>query len=369
MQQTIPGVYVRHNKGVTQVLQEDFATLFISFCEMDFEKPLVVLENFAQVHEYPFLQKNQFLCQCIDTYFANKGKKLYLLQYNFKSEESLDLIAFEAFIARQCDVLMDIEVLVALDVYHESVYKKRLSQKSIVGLQRTLNLYAVKTNRIALTDITSDLEERYLDVLAEGIVYYPWIVDKEKNLLPPSVFASALMSRFAKEGKFFNAVANKEMLNAIDVNEHLSKEKEAWLIQNGINPIVYVPHRGVRIWGSKTFNSKVATAVELRVLKYIKRNLIKIAKVYIFEPNDENLEDKLVMQVDNFLYKLWERGALVGTTKEEAYQIHAEQGILDGKENNLIIHVGVALVRPIEFIQIVLNKLAQDGTQSTLSVI
>ena len=58
--------------------------------------------------------------------------------------------------------------------------------------------------------------------------------------------------------------------------------------------------------------------------------------------------------IDSYLYGLWEQGALQGATPEAAYYVNVglgktmtSQDILEGRMN---VEIGVAAVRPAEFI-------------------
>ena len=58
--------------------------------------------------------------------------------------------------------------------------------------------------------------------------------------------------------------------------------------------------------------------------------------------------------IENFLILQWRAGALMGTTQEEAFFVKVglnetmtEQDILEGR---LIVEIGMAVVRPAEFI-------------------
>lgn len=368
MSSNIPGVFIKHNKSISQVLDEDFATLFLTFNDINFTNPLIVLKDYSQANKYKFIKKDIFLYKAIEVFFANKGNKLYILNYPIKSKKSFDILEFENFINRSCDTLMDLEVVVGLDLYSSNIYNEILGQKYIVSIQRVINNYCTKTNRLSITDIPNDFNSKYLDIFGETIIYSPWIRDKSSILLPPSVYVGAMLSKFADQDKLAASVANKEIFNAIDLESNLTKDEKSILLENRINPIILVPHQGVRIWGTKAFDSKVDTTSELRIMKYIKRNLYRIGKAYVFEPNDNNLKDKILMQVENFLYNLWEKGGLAGKVKDHAYHINGETTITDANDKILTINIAVALVKPIEFIYIELNKVAQDGTQSTLSI-
>jgi phage tail sheath protein FI len=74
----------------------------------------------------------------------------------------------------------------------------------------------------------------------------------------------------------------------------------------------------------------------------------------VFEPNDATTWLKVKGVVDSYLYGLWERGALAGAKPDDAYFVNiglgktmTAQDILEGR---LIVEIGVAAVRPAEFI-------------------
>jgi phage tail sheath protein FI len=58
--------------------------------------------------------------------------------------------------------------------------------------------------------------------------------------------------------------------------------------------------------------------------------------------------------IESYLYGLWERGAFFGSTPEKAYFVNVglgktmtAQDILEGR---MIVEIGIAAVRPAEFI-------------------
>ncbi|WP_240313766.1 phage tail sheath C-terminal domain-containing protein [Candidatus Fukatsuia symbiotica] len=74
----------------------------------------------------------------------------------------------------------------------------------------------------------------------------------------------------------------------------------------------------------------------------------------VFEPNNAMTWLKVRTLAQSYLDDLWRKGALAGATPEEAYFVKADRGqtmteqdILEGK---LIVEIGVAAVRPAEFI-------------------
>jgi len=73
----------------------------------------------------------------------------------------------------------------------------------------------------------------------------------------------------------------------------------------------------------------------------------------VFEPNDVVTRAKLQLGLRNFLFVLWQRGALAGGTADEAFFVRCDEtnnppaARTDGR---LLAEVGVAAVRPLEFI-------------------
>jgi hypothetical protein len=88
---------------------------------------------------------------------------------------------------------------------------------------------------------------------------------------------------------------------------------------------------------------------------------------YVFEPNDANTWAIVTAEVSNYLFTLYRAGALMGTTPAQAYSVQCglgttmtAQDILNG---NMIVVIGMAVVRPAEFIilQFTQNVLPQGN--------
>ena len=69
--------------------------------------------------------------------------------------------------------------------------------------------------------------------------------------------------------------------------------------------------------------------------------------------------------IESFLYGLWERGALAGSTPEAAYFVNVGLGTTmtaqDILEGRLIVEIGVAAVRPSEFIILRFSHKLQEA--------
>jgi phage tail sheath protein FI len=79
------------------------------------------------------------------------------------------------------------------------------------------------------------------------------------------------------------------------------------LYSNRINPIAYIPGRGLVVYGQKTLNP-VTTALDrinvARLINYLKYNLDILAKPFMFEPNDQQTRQNAQTTVSAFMQTL-----------------------------------------------------------------
>src|SRR5262249_14652210 len=79
----------------------------------------------------------------------------------------------------------------------------------------------------------------------------------------------------------------------------------------------------------------------------------------VFLPNNFQLRSQITAAVTVFLQRLWENGALVGATADEAFFVRCDAENNPEREmaaGRLLIEIGVALVRPAEFVVIRIGR-------------
>jgi uncharacterized protein len=126
--------------------------------------------------------------------------------------------------------------------------------------------------------------------------------------------------------------------------------------------------KGNLVWGARTLdgNSNEWRFISVRRLFItVEESAKKATFFFVFEPNDANTWIKVRAMLENYLTLLWREGALAGAKPEHAFfvkcglgQTMTSQDILDGK---LIVEIGMAAVRPAEFIIIrFMHKLQES---------
>ncbi len=111
------------------------------------------------------------------------------------------------------------------------------------------------------------------------------------------------------------------------------------------------------IWGARTLagNSNEWRYVPVRRFFNMVEESVKKASIqFVFEPNDLNTWSRVKSMIDNFLVQQWRAGALMGTTPEQAFYVkvglNETMDEVDIWEGRMIVEIGMAVVRPAEFI-------------------
>jgi len=122
------------------------------------------------------------------------------------------------------------------------------------------------------------------------------------------------------------------------------------------------------IWGSRTLagNDNEWRYVPVRRFFNMAEESIKNAtEQFVFEPNDANTWVRVRGMIENFLTLQWRAGALAGATPEDAFFVKVGLGTtmtaLDILEGRMIVEIGMAVVRPAEFIILRFSHKMQES--------
>lgn len=124
-----------------------------------------------------------------------------------------------------------------------------------------------------------------------------------------------------------------------------------------INAIRSFIGKGTKIWGARTLDGNDNEWRYVNVRRFfnmVEESVKKSTAWAVFEPNDINTWTKVKGMIENYLIDKWKDGALAGVKSEEAFFVNVglnrtmtSQDILEGR---MIIEIGMAAVRPAEFI-------------------
>lgn len=124
-----------------------------------------------------------------------------------------------------------------------------------------------------------------------------------------------------------------------------------------VNAIRTFTGKGTLVWGARTLagNDNEWRYINVRrFFNMVEESTKKASEQFVFEPNDANTWVRIRAMIENFLILQWRAGALAGAKAEHAFfvkvglgQTMTAQDILEGR---MIIEIGMAVVRPAEFI-------------------
>ena len=206
-------------------------------------------------------------------------------------------------------------------------------------------------------------------------LYYPWVLiaNSQVNLeapapitVPPSGFICGIYARVDAQRGVFKAPANEALLGAIGFERTISDSEANMLNGIGINCLRFFPGQGNLVWGARTTSSDPEWKyVNIRrYLTYLERSIDSGTQWVVFEPNDPILWASVTEQINDFLTAEWRKGALVGTKPSDAFFVRCNSSTMtqdDIDNGRLICMIGVAPIRPAEFVIFRIGKFAASS--------
>jgi phage tail sheath protein FI len=180
--------------------------------------------------------------------------------------------------------------------------------------------------------------------------------------LPPSPAVAGVYASVDRIRGVWKAPANVSLNSVIKPEVFLSDlDQEDFNVdaENGksINCIRQFVGRGNIVWGARTLagnNNEWKYVNVRRFFNMVEESCQNATRQFVFEPNDANTWVRVKGMIDNYLTNLWRVGALQGAKPEHAFyvavglnQTMTQDDILNGM---LIVEIGLAVVRPAEFI-------------------
>jgi len=194
-------------------------------------------------------------------------------------------------------------------------------------------------------------------------------------LLPASSAMVGIYAQVDNSRGVWKAPANLNIDNVISPQYLITHKQQEGLnvdttAGKSINVIRKFEGRGPAIvWGARTLagNDNEWRYISVRrFFNMVEESTKNATEQFVFEPNDRNTWIRVKSMISNCLTQQWKAGALMGTTTAEAYFVKVglgetmtEQDIWEGR---MIVEIGMAVVRPAEFIILrFMHKMLQES--------
>lgn len=182
-------------------------------------------------------------------------------------------------------------------------------------------------------------------------------------ILPPSSSVVGIYAKTDNNRGVWKAPANVNIDSVIRPAVKITDQSQESLnvdvtAGKSVNAIRSFTGRGAAIiWGARTLagNDNEWRYISVRrFFNFVEESVKKATYQFVFEPNDVNTWTRVKSMIENFLILQWRAGALMGVTPEQAFFVkvglNETMTELDIWEGRMIVEIGMAVVRPAEFI-------------------
>jgi phage tail sheath protein FI len=242
-------------------------------------------------------------------------------------------------------------------------------------------------DRVAVLDSVRDVTSDNLVITADdtgihrpaanpkgyGAFYFPWIEVADplgsagdRVAVPPSGHVAGIYARSDAERGVHKAPANEVIMGALDVRYPVSK-----ILQGSLNPLGVNCIRSfsgtIKVYGARSLASDPQGDPEWtyistrRLVNFLRESIDDGTQWVVFEPNAPDLWSKIRRNVGSFLTGVWASGALLGAAPEQAFYVRCDETTNPPEVRDLgqvVIEIGVAIVKPAEFVVFRLSQWA-----------
>ena len=229
--------------------------------------------------------------------------------------------------------------------------------------------------RVAVLDAADDRDSAARGLRAgmdstRAALYFPWVKIADPAgpgtvAVPPSGFVAGIYARNDINRGVWKAPANEVVLGALGFSKPVNTGRQEVLNPLGINCLRSFEGRGHRVWGGRTISSDPEWKYlnVRRYFNYLERSIDINTQWAVFEPNSERLWGNVRRTIQDFLLDEFQKGALLGDKPEAAYFVKCDRSTMtqnDLDNGRLVVLVGVAAVRPAEFVIFRIGQWTSD---------
>ncbi len=279
----------------------------------------------------------------------------------FSGLEAVDevtMVAVPDLVAAYEQGAIDLETMKAVQLGMIAHCELMGDRVAILDTPPNLNAQQVKDWRVNETGYDSKF----------ATAYWPWVkvfdpASGTSKFVPPSGHMAGIWARNDDTRGVHKAPANEVVRGAITLQTQITKAEHDLLNPVGLNCVRSFPGRGVRVWGARTLSSDPSWRYlnVRRLFNYLEESILMGTQWVVFEPNDDQLWARIRRTISAFLINEWRKGALFGTTADEAFFVKCDretnpaEGIDAGQ---VVCQIGVAPVKPAEFVIFQLSQFS-----------
>ena len=191
-------------------------------------------------------------------------------------------------------------------------------------------------------------------------------------ILPPAAAVAGVYATVDRTRGVWKSPANESLASVrsltVAIDGDLNDNMNVDTTGKSINALRAFSGKGFLVWGARTLagNDNEWRYVSVRrFFNMVEESCKNATEPFVFEPNDAGTWVKVKAMIENFLVVQWRAGALAGAKPEDAFYVlvglgstMTAQDILEGR---MIVEIGMAVVRPAEFIVLRFSHKMQEA--------
>lgn len=191
-------------------------------------------------------------------------------------------------------------------------------------------------------------------------------------ILPPAATVAGIYATVDRTRGVWKSPANESLASVRSLTVQIDQDDNDSMNVDpsgkSINALRAFAGKGFLVWGARTLagNDNEWRYVSVRrFFNMVEESCKKASEPFVFEPNDANTWIKVKAMIENFLVVQWRDGALAGAKPENAFYVRVGLGTTmtaqDILEGRMIVEIGMAVVRPAEFIILRFSHKMQEA--------
>jgi phage tail sheath protein FI len=201
--------------------------------------------------------------------------------------------------------------------------------------------------------------------------YYPRVHAAGTTTGPGGAVAGLIARVDAAQGVWGAPAGTSYPLAGVDgLAQDLDGGELEDLSNQGVNCLRSFAGVGTVVWGARTLAGGSNSGSEWkyvpvrRLALFIEESLERGLQWTVSEPMGERLWKLVRQAAEEFLHCLWREGAFPGSRAQDAYFVRCDSSTMtqdDVDRGRLVVHVGIAPLRPAEFVVIRVGRFRRAG--------
>jgi phage tail sheath protein FI len=191
-------------------------------------------------------------------------------------------------------------------------------------------------------------------------------------VVPPSAAVAGVYATVDRTRGVWKSPANESLASVfsltVAIDQDLNDLMNVDATGKSINALRAFSGKGFLVWGARTLagNDNEWRYVSVRrFFNMVEESCKNATEPFVFDPNDAGTWVKVKAMIENFLVVQWRVGALAGAKPEDAFYVRVGLGSTmtaqDVLEGRMIVEIGMAVVRPAEFIVLRFSHKMQEA--------